>query len=144
MRHPLGTITDQDTGRRMAVFGPTSLDTTFETLEEELGEAIPDTVIEAQRRYVKESMRSDDYQGFTAALERTLAVRGIGMLTGFEADDRHISVTIANVCLHLWMVGIIQGLFELGTGNQNTSREWDLSPEGVLTVKVSAQESGSG
>lgn len=60
------------------------------------------------------------------------------MLAGFEADDRHIAVTIENACLHLWMVGIIQGLFELGTGNEDTSREWNLSSEGTLTINVSA------
>jgi hypothetical protein len=133
-----GTIVDPDTKRRMAVFGPAALDTTFEELEAELGEGLPDTVIEAQRKYVKDSMSSEDYHNLTAAMQTALAVRGIGKLVGLEADDRHISVTIENACLHLWMVGIIQGLFELGTGNQNTTREWELSSDSVLTVNVNA------
>jgi hypothetical protein len=87
---------------------------------------------------VKDSMRREDYHNLTAAMQTALAVRGIGNLVEFEADDRHISLTIENACLHLWMVGIIQGLFELGTGQQNTTREWDLSSDSVLTVKVTA------
>jgi len=133
-----GTITDQDTGRRMAIFGPGATDAAFEDLETELGDTIPETVIEAQRQYVRASMRSEDYHNFTSALDRVLAARGVGMLAGFEADDRHIAVTIENACLHLWMVGIIQGLFELGTGNEDTSRKWNLSSEGTLTINVSA------
>jgi hypothetical protein len=133
-----GIIADRDSRRRMAIFGPGAADAAFEDLEAELGETIPETVIDAQRQYVKASMRSEDYHNFTSELEKVLALRGVGMLARFEADDKHISVTIKNSCLHLWMVGIIQGLFELGTGNSNTTREWELSNEGVLTVTVRA------
>lgn len=133
-----GVITNRDSGRRMAIFGPGAADAAFEDLEAELGEAIPETVIDAQRDYIKASMRSEDYHNFISRLEEVFALRGVGMLTRFEADDRHVSVTIENSCLLLWMVGIIQGLFELGTGNSNTNREWELSSEGVLTVTVRA------
>ncbi len=133
-----GIITDRDSARRMAIFGPGAADAAFEDLEAELGETIPETVIGAQRQYVKASMKSEDYHNFISGLEEVLAIRGVGMLARFEADNRHISVTIENACLHLWMVGIIQGLFELGTGNSTTSREWNLSSEGVLTVTVRA------
>jgi hypothetical protein len=133
-----GIIADRDSGRRMAIFGPGAAEAAFEDLEAELGEAIPETVIDAQRQYVKASMKSEDYQNFTSELEEVLALRGLGMLTRFEAGDKLISVTIENACLHLWMVGIIQGLFELGIGKSSTTREWDLTTEGVLTVTVRA------
>jgi hypothetical protein len=135
-----GIITDQDSGRRMAIFGPGAADAAFEDLEAEVGETIPETVIDAQREYVKASMKSEDYHNFMAGLEGVLAIRGVGMLARLEADDKHISITIENSCLHLWMIGIIQGLFELGTGSSSTTREWNLSPEGVLAVTVRVQQ----
>lgn len=131
-----GIITDPETGRRMTLIGPASLDAAFDDLEEELGEAIPETVIEAQRQYVRESLRPKDWKAFSASPVEALAIRGLGMLTEFEADDSHLTVSIQNACLHLWTVGIMQGLFELGSGHGETKREWDLSPDGDLNVRI--------
>ncbi len=133
-----GTITDPDTGRRMALFGPASLEAAFGELESELGETIPDTVIEAQRRFVREAMRKGDWRAYTSSLEEILATRGLGMLAAFEADDRRLALTIQNPCLHLWVVGLVQGIFELETGHETSNREWSLAPDGDLTVTVSA------
>lgn len=133
-----GTITDPDTGRRMALFGPASLEAAFDELENELGETIPDTVIEAQRQFVKESMRKGGWRAYTSSPEEILAIRGLGMLTSFEADARGVSLTIRNSCLYLWVVGLVQGIFELETGLESSAREWSLTPDGDLTVRVSA------
>ncbi len=51
-----GTITTPRMGRRMALFGPNGLEAVFDDLEAELGESIPDSIIEAQRRYVREHL----------------------------------------------------------------------------------------
>jgi hypothetical protein len=48
-----GTYTDPDTGRRMAIFGPASFDAVIDDLEYELGDIIPNAVIEATRRHLK-------------------------------------------------------------------------------------------
>ncbi len=88
-----GIITDPETGRRMALFGPASLEAAFDELESELGETIPDTVIEAQRQFVKEVMRKGDWRAYTMSLEKIMATRGLGMLTAFEADGQGLSLT---------------------------------------------------
>ncbi|MBC7247999.1 MAG: hypothetical protein H5T73_09500 [Actinobacteria bacterium] len=136
-----GTITDPTTGRRMALFGPASLDAAFHELESELGETIPETVIEAQRRFVKEAFHRGDWRAYTPSLEELVAARGLGMLAAFEVDERHLSLTICNSCLHLWMVGLAQGIFEMETGRESTTRAWSLAPDGELTVRVSAGDS---
>jgi hypothetical protein len=136
-----GIITDPTTGRRMALIGPASLDAAFYELESELGETIPETVIEAQRQFVKEAVHKGEWQAYTPSLEEIMAARGLGILTAFEADERRLSLTIRNSCLHLWMVGLAQGIFEMETGHENTTRAWSLSPDGELTVRVSAGDS---
>ena len=122
----------------MALFGPASLDAAFDELESELGEAIPETVIEAQRQYARESLRREDWEAFSASLDDVLAARGLGLPASFEVDERHLGVAIRNSCVHLWTVGILQGLFELGMGIENATREWSLSPDGDLSVRISA------
>lgn len=48
-----GMIMNDWTGRRMAMIGPEIQDPLFEELEKELGETIPQAVVEAQRRFMK-------------------------------------------------------------------------------------------
>lgn len=133
-----GTIMDPATGRRMAFFGPASLDAAFYELESELGETIPETIIEAQRRFVREAVNRGDWRAYATSLQEIMAARGLGMLTAFEVGERGLSLTIRNACLHLWVIGLAQGIFELETGHADTTREWDLAPDGELTVRISA------
>ena len=58
-----GTITTPRMGRRMALFGPHGLEAVFDDLEAELGESIPDSIIEAQRRYVREHLGEEWLKG---------------------------------------------------------------------------------
>ncbi len=48
-----GSITNPDTGRRMAILGSLALDAVLFALEEELGKEINETIIEAQRVFTK-------------------------------------------------------------------------------------------
>jgi hypothetical protein len=50
-----------------------------------------------------------------------LAVRGLGMLSGFSMDSKRVTVTVETSCVPLFMVGGIKGLFELETGNEKTT-----------------------
>jgi hypothetical protein len=130
-----GTITTPKMGRRMALFGPIGLETIFDDLEAELGESIPSSIIEAQRRYVRDNMGEEWLKG-RENFRRMCALRGLGNITGFEYDDRHITVTVQNHCVAYLMVGIVQGLFEIATGKEKTEHSWSVAEDGDLTITV--------
>jgi len=131
-----GIIIDPDSGRRMAIFGPAGFEAVIADLEMELGETIPETVIEAQRRYAKLTLGAGtlprDYEGF----RKMLAVRGLGNLTRSEFERDSSTVVIENSCMHLLMVGLIQAVFELIYGHDKSAYEWDLKEDGDLKVTV--------
>ena len=131
-----GVITDTTTGRRMAIFGPFSLDAILDDLESELGEAIPETAIEAQRRYIKSAWGDDKWNRDGTTFQHMVALRGLGNLKSFQGDKNHVSVHIQNSCLHLPMVGATQALVELAYGVENTRYEWDLTEDGDLMITV--------
>jgi hypothetical protein len=130
-----GTITTPRMGRRMALFGPYGLEAVFDDLEAELGESIPDSIIEAQRRYVREHLGEEWLKG-PENFRRMCALRGLGNLTSFEADEEHISLAIQNPCVDHLMVGIVQGLFEIATGRENTTHSWSRTEAGDLAITV--------
>lgn len=134
-----GAITDPDTGRRMAVFGPHSLDSIFKDLESELGEAIPETVIEAERRYIRQAWAGDEWRREALDFKHLIALRGLGNLVSFEGDRDHLEVSIENSCLHLPMVGIVQALVEMAYRVDGSSCEWDFAEDGDLAVTVGVQ-----
>jgi len=131
-----GTITDPDTGRRMAVFGPHSLDSIFNDLESELGEAIPELVIEAERRYIRRAWAGDEWRREAPDFKHLIALRGLGNLVDFQGDRYHLQVRIENSCLHLPMVGIVQALVEMAYGVDRSTCEWDFAADGDLAVSV--------
>jgi hypothetical protein len=131
-----GTIDDPHTGRWMAIFGPGAAEAVFDDLEAELGEAIPDAIIEAQRRYTKSAWSEDEWRREALDFRRMIAVRGLGNLTHFEGDRDHLSVTIQNSCMHLGMVGTIRALVEMAYSLDTSILEWDLADDGDLTVTV--------
>lgn len=129
-----GVITDTDTGRRMALFGPLSVDSIFADLEMELGEAIPKTVIEAMRRYIRIAWSVEEWRRDAETFRRMIALRGMGNLVGFEGDRNHLTLTVENATLHLPMVGAIQALVEMAYRTDRSTVEWDLAEDGDLTV----------
>ena len=116
-----GTITDQETGRRMAIFGPFSVDSICDDLEMELGDAIPATVIEATRRYIRTAWSLDRWNRDGLTFQQMIAVRGLGDLVNFEGDRDHLDMTIDNSCLHLPVVGTAQALVEMAYRVENSS-----------------------
>jgi hypothetical protein len=131
-----GTIVDPLTGRRMAIFGPIGVDSIFDDLKSELGDAIEDTIIEAVRRYIKVAWGHDEWKQTGADFQHLVSLRGAGNITGFDGDKSHLSITIENACFHLPLVGTAQGLVELVYGVDSSTREWELSDDGVLKMNI--------
>jgi hypothetical protein len=133
-----GIIVNPQTGRRMALFGPAGLEAVFSDLEAELGEAIPETVIEAQRRHVKEVMADASLAVGDASYREMLAMRGLGDLTDFDGNRDMLSVTIENSCLTLMTVGMLQAFFEMGAARQASEYDYVSGDDGTLKVKIRA------
>jgi hypothetical protein len=131
-----GTIIDNLTGRRMAIFGPEAMEAVLEDLEAELGEVIPEVAIESQRRYIRSAWTEEEWRRDADAFRRMIAVRGVGNLTYFEGDRQGLTLTIQNSCLHLLMVGAIQALVEMAYRVEDSTYEWDISDDGELTVTI--------
>lgn len=131
-----GTITERATGRRMAIFGPSAMDSIVDDLEAELGDAIPEAVIEAQRRHVKKVRAADQWNKDGPSFQHMIALRGLGNLVDFEGDRTHLTLSIQNACFHLPMVGLIQALVELAYRVDSSTCEWELAGDGDLAVTV--------
>ena len=129
IRHPV-------TGIRMTVISPAGIDAVFDDLEAELGEAIPEAVVEAQRRFVREAMKSEEWPKGAGELGSMLALRGLGQLAGMEFDEQRLTITIENACMPLLMVGTMQGIFELARGSEGSTYSWGMSDYGDLTITV--------
>jgi len=100
-----GMITDPDSGWRMAIYGPSALQAVLDDLESELGADIPKAVIEAERRYVKSRVGGRNWRRGGTTFNRLSAIRGMGNITAFEADENRLSVTILNSCLPAFIDG---------------------------------------
>lgn len=133
-----GTITDTGTGRRLVMLGPAYQEAVFEELERELGEEIPRTIVEAQRRFVKSGfyrMREIENED---QFRRLLALRGMGNLRVFSLQGGRLRARLENAALHLMIVGLLQGYLETATGSDSAA-QWELTPEGVLELEVTAR-----
>jgi hypothetical protein len=134
-----GTYTNPDTGWRMAVFGPFSIDSIFDDLEAELGAAIPETVIEAQRRYIKSAWGVERWNRSGATFQKMIGLRGLGNQVEFEGDRNHLTMKIENSCLHLPIIGTIQALVEMAYRVEGSSCEWELADDGDLNLTISVK-----
>jgi hypothetical protein len=114
------------------------LDSIFQDLESELGEVIPETVIEAQRQSIRSAWGMDRWNRAGSTFQHMIAVRGLGNQVEFEGDKTHLTMKIENSCLHLPMIGTIQALVELAYKVESSAVEWELAGDGdlILTVKV--------
>jgi hypothetical protein len=131
-----GTIFDPDTGRRMAIFGPSSLDSVFEDLASELGGAVPEVIIEAQRLHIKDAWSADEWKRGATDFQHLLALRGLGNLTGFDGDRGHLTILLNNSCLPLLMAGMVQALVEMAYRAESSTCTWELHDDGDLSITV--------
>lgn len=135
----LGTITDPATGRRMAIFGPAGFEAILDDLEAELGAAIPETVIEAQRRYVRKTLVGEDLGKGTEVFRRMFSLRGLGNMVSLKVAEGRMAADIENSCLSLLVVGLMQGAFELLFDLEETAYEWESGEDGDLKITVYRQ-----
>ncbi len=131
-----GVIRSKSTGRRMALVGPPMIDAVFEELEAELGETIPEVVVEAQRRFVRNGLYSySEIQGGEKWLREQFARRGLGYIDEMKMSPSRMSLRLANATLCTMLVGLVQGLFELAYGVESRA-EWQLDERRLLEVEV--------
>ena len=130
-----GLINNTYNGRRMVFFAPTVLDAVFAELERELGESIPAAVVEAQRRFSRGFYTPKDIVD-EDGLRVALALRGIGNLRRFEIEKSGLSMRMDNAAMHLLVVGLFQGFYEIIYGADSVV-EWRISEAGDLEVEVS-------
>jgi hypothetical protein len=133
-----GTITDRESGRRMAVFGPAGLEAVLDDLAFEQGEEIPAAVVEAQRGYVRRTAGDGGKNRGRTGDRQNMAVRGLGNLRSYEEGRDRVRVVIENACLNLVTVGTFQALFEIRAGAESSSCEYGLAGDGTLSVTISA------
>jgi len=131
-----GVIINTATDRRVAVLHPSVLDSVFQELENELGETIPQVVIEAQRRFTKTGFHYVEEIEDEAEFRTQLALRGIGNLKYLNKDEKDLSMRIDNACMDLVVIGTAQGLYETAYDTESEVR-WQRSPEGDLQIEVS-------
>jgi hypothetical protein len=129
-----GLINSKQSGRRMVFFGPTVLDAVFGDLESQLGKDIPGIVIDAQRRLTRDLYRPRDIIHETGFRE-ALALRGGGNLRRFDMKRRCLSVRLDNAAMHLVMVGMFQGYYEIAHGGESQV-DWQISNAGDLEMEV--------
>ncbi len=120
------------------MLGPAYQDAVFQELEKELGEEIPRTVVEAQRRFVRTGFYKAREIASEEQFRELLALRGMGYLRSFSMQAETLRVRLENVALHLMFVGLMQGYFETVTGRESVA-EWEMTPQGALELEVSAR-----
>lgn len=129
-----GIIRSVSTGRRMSLIGPSILESVISELEDELGAAISEVVIEAQRRFVRGGFyRMEEVSG-EEYMREEFALRGLGEVKKVSFSRKAAEFRLANPALHLVVVGLIQGLFELAFGIESKAG-WRVD-EGDLLVEV--------
>jgi hypothetical protein len=130
-----GIITNESTGRRMTMMAPAVLEAVFEELEVELGDIIPQAVVEAQRRFILGGAYSIDEISDEGDFRTQLAVRGYGDLREIYLGSDGLDLRIDNAAAPLMIVGLAQGLFETALA-MDSDAEWKISPEGDLEVGI--------
>ncbi len=131
-----GTIHDPESGRRMALFGPFAMDAILYDLEAELGPSIPEVVVEAQRRYVKSRIADERWSRSEATFHRMTALRGLGMISDYRADEKNLRIRIQNSSMPLLVLGMARAIYETAMGAENSKFEWRLSEDGDFDFTI--------
>ncbi|RJP27016.1 MAG: hypothetical protein C4536_14590 [Actinobacteria bacterium] len=133
-----GTIHDSETGWRKALFGPFAMDAVLHDLEAELGSSISEVVVEAQRRYIKSHVGGGNWRRSGTTFAQLTALRGLGNITWFEADEKHLSVLIQNSCMPLLVLGMAQAIYETAMGRESSTYDWKMGEDGdfEFTVRI--------
>ncbi|MEW6553027.1 MAG: hypothetical protein AB1384_01910 [Actinomycetota bacterium] len=136
-----GSITDKATGRRMAILGAEGVESVFRELEAELGEELPRTIVEAQRRYVVEVLGQEEVRRDPSYLTRQVALRGMGNVVEFELERGSLRVVVENALPPLLVAGMLQGIFDLLSGGSSDLAYRRDGGTLILSLKASREAS---
>ena len=128
-----GIIRNPSNGRRIAIVHPSVIDPIFKEIEQELGDEIPSLTVEAQRLFTRTGFYSAEEIRDENAFRNQLALRGMGNLKELKLGKKGLHVRLENACMHLMVVGMLQGLYELAF-DRESQVEWALSEQGDLEV----------
>ena len=121
------------------MIGPAMIEPIFTELESELGEDIPRLIVEAQRRFVRSGFYSLSEMLPEPQMREIFALRGLGNIRELRYGRRGGRLLLENAAMHLMVVGLGQGLFEVAFGKESRV-EWELSEDGTLEVQVTPWE----
>jgi hypothetical protein len=130
-----GVITDNQSGRSMALMGPNEMDSIFLALEAELGEEVNRAIVEGQCRYVREELQERETSRGGRFLARQLALRGMGNLVRFEMGEGRLRAEVENASPYLMVAGLLKGIFEALAGGRSDCG-YRLADDGTLSVEV--------
>lgn len=119
----------------MALQGPNELEPVFQELEAELGDTIPAVVVESQRRLTRSGLYPEEMLGDIDKSRAQLALRGLGSLKDLEVDRQGLRMRLNNTTLHLIIVGMMQGLFELAY-DTDTEVDFEFTEESDLELEI--------
>jgi len=132
-----GIITDTVFGRRMTLIGPAELEVVFDELEAELGESVSRVVIEAQRRFTRNGFFNLSEAASAEEFRTQLALRGMGNLEDISVDRNRLTMKLRNAALPLFVVGIMQGVYERALDRDSTL-EWEVTRDSDLIIELRA------
>jgi hypothetical protein len=130
-----GVIINHLNRRRVALQGHNQLAPVFAELERELGESVPQVIVEAQRRYIRTGPYAMKDIGDEEYFRSQLAVRGLGNLQSLALSKGGLRMRVTNATMYLLIVGLVQGVFDKTYG-VDTRVEWSFSPQRTLDVEV--------
>ena len=133
-----GVIENRESGRRMILIGPATQEAILDELTQELGDAIPQAAMEAQRHLVASGFFSSEEIRGAGDFRTQFAYRGLGNLREIDLDRDHLSLRLENPCLHQMVVGLVQGLYEQAFGTRGEVA-WEITGDGDLAVDVRAK-----
>lgn len=137
--HPeKGIIKSRETGRRLALVGPTYQEAIFDELERKLGETIPKVILEVQLRFVKTGLYAIEEIEDEKRFRRQLALRGLGELQELRLSKGRMTVRIKNAALPLMIIGLMQGYLEVTT-NADSHVDWEMGEDGTLEMNITAK-----
>jgi hypothetical protein len=125
----------ESTGRRICILGPIVMDPLFEALESELGEGVPASVVEAQRRFVRGGTYSVSEVRSESQMREFFALRGLGYIRELKMGRKGVLFRVDNALMHLMIVGQAQGMYEHAFGKESRV-EWEFDKEGTLVIEV--------
>lgn len=131
-----GTVRDPDTGRRMVMIGPASLEAVLSDLEAELGADVLEATVEAQRRFVLGMLREEETAASRLGWREMAGLRGLGFVREVELDQERMRTVIENSCLDTFMVGTLKGIFEAVSGREGAAHYWERHDDGDLVVEI--------